>query len=60
MSEISSLVASSFHEHLEAGLVELVAPDAAYYPDFDRLKLTLGDKMEQVSVMFRILITVVK
>lgn len=33
---------------MEAGLIEVVAPSPSYYPDMDKLKLTLNDPPERV------------
>lgn len=45
-------VASELKEHfaadLESGLVDVVAPTAAYYPDMNQLRTTLGDPEERV------------
>ncbi|RWS10779.1 Alpha-1:3-mannosyl-glycoprotein 4-beta-N-acetylglucosaminyltransferase B-like protein, partial [Dinothrombium tinctorium] len=39
-----------FNDHIESGLLEVIAPPASYYPDLSNnsLKLTLGDPIERV------------
>lgn len=37
-----------FPAQVESGLIEVVAPSAAYYPDLDKLRITLGDSPERV------------
>ncbi|UYV60232.1 MGAT4B, partial [Cordylochernes scorpioides] len=38
-----------FPEHIESGLLEIIAPPASYYPDFDKLPQTLGDSPDRVK-----------
>lgn len=33
---------------MDAGLIEVVAPNPSYYPDLDKLRITLGDSPERV------------
>lgn len=34
---------------MESGLIDIVAPAAAYYPDLNQLRTTLGDSKERVK-----------
>lgn len=45
----ASLSGCSFVDEVEAGLIEIIAPMAAYYPDWNTLRLTLGDTRERVK-----------
>lgn len=38
-----------FQEHISTGLLEVIAPSAAFYPDFNSLRQTLGDPMDRVK-----------
>ncbi|CAF0746144.1 unnamed protein product [Didymodactylos carnosus] len=38
-----------YAEHIENGLLEIVAPPSEYYPDLNNLKLTLNDNYERVK-----------
>lgn len=38
-----------FREHVDSGLLEVIAPSAAFYPDFNTLRQTLGDTMDRVK-----------
>ncbi|XP_060521150.1 alpha-1,3-mannosyl-glycoprotein 4-beta-N-acetylglucosaminyltransferase B isoform X2 [Cylas formicarius] len=37
-----------FPASVESGLLEVIAPSASYYPDLDKLRITLGDPPERV------------
>ncbi|KAJ8736758.1 hypothetical protein PYW07_000029 [Mythimna separata] len=37
-----------FPKHVENGLIEVIAPSPAYYPDFGRIPVTLGDSHKRV------------
>lgn len=39
---------SRFPLQIESGLIEVLAPSPAYYPDLDSLRITLGDSPERV------------
>lgn len=39
---------SRFPSQVESGLIEVIAPSPAYYPDLDSLRITLGDSPERV------------
>lgn len=41
-----------FPEHINSGLLEVIAPPSTYYPDFDSLRQTLGDPLERVKYVF--------
>ncbi|XP_076262886.1 alpha-1,3-mannosyl-glycoprotein 4-beta-N-acetylglucosaminyltransferase a [Rhynchophorus ferrugineus] len=34
--------------HVESGLIEVIAPSHSYYPNLDKLRITLGDSRERV------------
>lgn len=38
-----------FATYVENGLIEVLSPPASYYPNMDKLKLTLGDSSERVK-----------
>lgn len=38
-----------FPEYLKSGLLELIAPPAEFYPDFNDIKQTYGDTKERVK-----------
>lgn len=38
-----------FATYVENGLIEVLSPPASYYPNMDKLKLTLGDSAERVK-----------
>ncbi|CAM1322182.1 MGAT4B (predicted) [Pycnogonum litorale] len=38
-----------FKEHVDTGLLEVISPPASYYPDFTKLKRTIGDDMARVK-----------
>ncbi|GIY23385.1 alpha-1,3-mannosyl-glycoprotein 4-beta-N-acetylglucosaminyltransferase A [Caerostris extrusa] len=40
---------SEFQEHVNSGLLEVIAPPSTYYPDFDKLRQTLGDPLGDVK-----------
>ncbi|XP_022129570.2 alpha-1,3-mannosyl-glycoprotein 4-beta-N-acetylglucosaminyltransferase A [Pieris rapae] len=42
-------IQEKFPEHVKSGLIELLSPTAAYYPDFDTIPLTLGDSAKRVK-----------
>lgn len=42
-------IVNQFHDHLNNGLLEIITPPAAYYPDFNTLKPNLGDPFERVK-----------
>lgn len=37
-----------FPSQVDAGLIEVISPSPAYYPNLDKLKITLGDSPERV------------
>ncbi|CAG4961936.1 unnamed protein product [Parnassius apollo] len=39
----------TFPQHVGSGLIEVLAPSAAYYPDFNILPKTLGDSLKRVK-----------
>lgn len=42
-------IENMFYEHIESGMLEVIAPPASYYPDFEKLRQTLGDPMERIK-----------
>ncbi|XP_050315791.1 alpha-1,3-mannosyl-glycoprotein 4-beta-N-acetylglucosaminyltransferase B isoform X3 [Anthonomus grandis grandis] len=38
-----------FSMYVESGLIEVLSPAASYYPDFDKVRITLGDPIERVK-----------
>ncbi|XP_026745239.1 alpha-1,3-mannosyl-glycoprotein 4-beta-N-acetylglucosaminyltransferase A [Trichoplusia ni] len=42
-------IENMFPKQVEMGLIEVLSPPPAYYPDFDALPLTLGDSMKRVK-----------
>ncbi|XP_025837722.1 alpha-1,3-mannosyl-glycoprotein 4-beta-N-acetylglucosaminyltransferase A [Agrilus planipennis] len=47
--QIAREVEQSFPSQIESGLIELIAPSPSYYPDLDKLPLSLGDPLERVK-----------
>ncbi|XP_066259965.1 alpha-1,3-mannosyl-glycoprotein 4-beta-N-acetylglucosaminyltransferase B isoform X1 [Euwallacea similis] len=46
--QVAKEIEFRFPTYVEAGLIEVVSPSSSYYPDFDKLRLTLGDSPERV------------
>ncbi|KAI4471478.1 n-acetylglucosaminyltransferase vi [Holotrichia oblita] len=46
--QIAKEVEMRFSAHVDSGLIEVVSPSPAYYPDMGKLRITLGDSMERV------------
>ncbi|XP_054707128.1 alpha-1,3-mannosyl-glycoprotein 4-beta-N-acetylglucosaminyltransferase A-like [Uloborus diversus] len=42
-------IENQFQEHINSGLLEVIAPPSSFYPDFDQLRQTLGDPPERVK-----------
>lgn len=42
-------VYSRFPSYVDSGLIEVISPSPSYYPDFEKLRLTLGDSPERVK-----------
>ncbi|XP_055916240.1 alpha-1,3-mannosyl-glycoprotein 4-beta-N-acetylglucosaminyltransferase B [Eupeodes corollae] len=38
-----------FGSYIENGLIDVVAPSVSYYPNFDKLRITLNDPLERVK-----------
>lgn len=52
LSEVSSValeVQEEFSDYISEGLVEIIAPNPSYYPDLNKLRLTLNNKLERVK-----------
>ncbi|CAH1129914.1 unnamed protein product [Ceutorhynchus assimilis] len=47
--QVAKEIELRFPSYIESGLLEVLAPSAAYYPDFEKLKITLGDSPERVK-----------
>lgn len=48
-TKIAKDVRERFDDALESGLLEVIAPQASYYPDLDNLPLTFGDSKDRVK-----------
>lgn len=46
---IAKKVETAFEPYLENGLMEIIAPAASYYPNFDKLRITLNDSLDRVK-----------
>ncbi|ALC44609.1 CG9384 [Drosophila busckii] len=46
---IAKQIEGSFEPHLESGLIDIIAPAPSYYPNFERLRITLNDPLERVK-----------
>lgn len=46
--QVAKEIEFRFAAYIESGLIEVLAPSAGYYPDFNTLRLTLGDSPERV------------
>ena len=44
----ASAIGKSFAKQIDQGILEIIAPPAKFYPDFNELKLTFGDDIERV------------
>ncbi|GAB6031752.1 hypothetical protein CHUAL_010165 [Chamberlinius hualienensis] len=42
-------ISKQFEEHISSGLLEVIAPPAAFYPEFSSLRRTLGDSMDRIK-----------
>lgn len=38
-----------FPSQIESGLIDVVSPSPSYYPNLDKLRITLGDPLERVK-----------
>ncbi|XP_072396466.1 alpha-1,3-mannosyl-glycoprotein 4-beta-N-acetylglucosaminyltransferase B isoform X1 [Diabrotica undecimpunctata] len=47
--QIAKEVEMKFPSQVESGLIEIIAPSSGYYPNFDKLRITLGDSSERVK-----------
>ncbi|KAL1501288.1 hypothetical protein ABEB36_006636 [Hypothenemus hampei] len=46
--QVAKEIEFRFSAYIESGLIEVLSPSANYYPDFDKLRITLGDSPERV------------
>lgn len=49
VTEISKQVQLRFPEYLDNGLIEIISPPSSYYPNWDKLRITLNDPIERVK-----------
>lgn len=46
---IAKKVETAFEPYIENGLIEIIAPSPSYYPNLDKLRITLNDSLERVK-----------
>ncbi|XP_044753769.1 alpha-1,3-mannosyl-glycoprotein 4-beta-N-acetylglucosaminyltransferase B [Coccinella septempunctata] len=46
--QVAKDIEMRFPSQVESGLIEVISPSPAYYPNLDKLKITLGDPPERV------------
>ncbi|KAF5297422.1 hypothetical protein FQR65_LT01353 [Abscondita terminalis] len=46
--QVAKEVELRFPAQIDSGLIEVIAPSPSYYPDLDKLRITLGDSRERV------------
>lgn len=46
---IAKQIETSFEMYVENGLIDIIAPASSYYPNFERLRITLNDPLERVK-----------
>lgn len=46
--QVAKEIEMRFPIQVDSGLIEVVSPSPAYYPNFDKLRITLGDSPERV------------
>lgn len=49
VTEIAKQIQTRFPEYIENGLIEVISPPASYYPDWNKLRITLNDPVERVK-----------
>lgn len=49
VNEVAKSIQMRFPDYCENGLIEILAAPAAYYPNMDKLKITLNDPIERVK-----------
>lgn len=47
--EVAKEIESRYSNHIDSGLLEIISPASSYYPDFEKLRITLGDTPERVK-----------
>lgn len=47
--DISKQIQLRFAEYCDNGLIEVISPPASYYPNMDKLRITLNDPIERVK-----------
>lgn len=47
-SNTNRIYPNRFPVQVDSGLIEVLAPSPTYYPNFDKLRITLGDSPERV------------
>lgn len=45
---ITQEILSTFPEHCDSGLIEIISPPSNYYPDFQNLPITLNDSIDRI------------
>ncbi|XP_037943157.1 alpha-1,3-mannosyl-glycoprotein 4-beta-N-acetylglucosaminyltransferase B-like [Teleopsis dalmanni] len=46
---IAKQIVTTFEAYVDSGLIDVIAPASSYYPDFNRLRITLNDSLERVK-----------
>lgn len=49
VQHIAKTIEVAFEPYIECGLIEIIAPSPSYYPNFDKLRITLNDSLERVK-----------
>ncbi|KAL7043061.1 hypothetical protein ACKWTF_001377 [Chironomus riparius] len=49
VTEIAKQIQQRFQEYCDNGLIEIISPPASYYPDWNKLRVTLNDPIERVK-----------
>lgn len=47
--DIAKQIQLRFGEYCDNGIIEVISPPASYYPNMDKLRITLNDPMERVK-----------
>ncbi|EDV21512.1 uncharacterized protein TRIADDRAFT_30432 [Trichoplax adhaerens] len=47
--QLATELSTAFDSHIQTGLIDIIAPPACYYPDFDKIPANLGDKRAQFN-----------
>lgn len=49
VTEVAKQIQTRFPEYCDNGLIEIISPPASYYPDWNKLRITLNDPVERVK-----------